>query len=147
MSEGRTRRWSTVASVVAGMLMVVLLGTLAATPASAALKHYDGTVLGTNENANTFRIRTESGKVKFKVNRRTEFERIRGGFAGLDRGDRVEVDAKRKRHRLVARQVEPQGGGGADDNGGDDNGGDDNGGHGSDDPPGDDHGDHGPGHD
>jgi hypothetical protein len=128
--------------VALGAVLAALTVTagLAAAPADAALKHFDGTVRGTNENAKTFRIETQSRTVKFKVNRRTEFERIPGGLSGLAKGDRVEVDAKRKANgKLVARQVEPQGG-----NGG---AGDDNGGNGADDPPGDDNGQHGPNHD
>lgn len=102
---------------VIGLLTALLL-IVAVAPATAALKHYDGTVLGTKESAQTFRIETQSGKVKFKVNGGTEFERISGGFAGLERGLAVEVDAKQTANGLVARQVETQGGGG----GGDDNG-------------------------
>jgi hypothetical protein len=128
-SQGLPVRILATALLVAG-----LVAALAAGSAQAALKHYDGKVLGTNSGAKTFRIKTENGrKPKFEVNRRTEFERIAGGFAGLDRGMKVEVDAKRTAHGLVARQVEPEG----DDDRGDD----------ADDPPGDDHGDDGPNHD
>ena len=96
---------------------------VAAGSAQAALKHFDGKVVGKSAAADTFRIKTESGKrVKFDVNRRTEFERIAGGFGGLDRGLAVEVDAKRTDGGLLARQVEAaghdgggHGGGGNDD--------------------------------
>ena len=83
--------------------------------AQAALRHFDGTVLSKNSDSRTFRIETEQGRnVKFRVNRSTEFERIQGGFSGLHRGLRVEVDAKRTDNGLLARQVEKhnRGGGG-----------------------------------
>lgn len=116
------RRNPAALALVAGLLVAAI-----AAPAGAAVKHYDGTVLGTGESS--FRIKTESGsKVKFKVTGGTEFERISGGFAGLERGLAIEVDAKQTDGGLVARQVETQGGGG----GGDDHGGrnDDSPGHG-----------------
>jgi len=128
-----------VARAAAALLIGALVAAFAASPADAALKHYDGTVSGTNQSKGTFRIETQTGTVKFKVNGRTEFERIAGGLAGMRKGDDVEVDAKKKLSGLVARQVEPRGGGGAEDNGG-----------GNDDPPGDDNGgghDDGPSHD
>jgi hypothetical protein len=90
---------------------------VAAGSAQAALQHFDGKVVGKNAAADTFRIKTESGKrVKFDVNGRTEFERIAGGFSGLERGLAVEVDAKRTDRGFVARQVEAEG----DDGGSDD---------------------------
>jgi hypothetical protein len=108
------------------LLATALLVAFSAVSAQAALKHYDGTVLGTNENAGTFRIKTQSGNVKFKVDGRTEFERIAGGLSGLAKGDAIEVGAKEKPNGLVARKVEPQGGGGgAEDNGGGHGGNDD----------------------
>ena len=57
---------------------------------------------------NSFRIKDdESGnKHRFRVNGRTRFERIPGGFSGLERGLLVSVDAKRTDHGLVARFVE-----------------------------------------
>jgi hypothetical protein len=103
------------AVVVAVMAIFV---TFAATDAQAALRHFDGTVLSKNSDTRTFRIRTESGnRIRFRVNNRTEFERIPGGFGGLKRGLRVEVDAKRTDNGLLARQVEKdrRGGGGGDD--------------------------------
>ena len=110
---------ATAAAVIAAGLLVAAI----AAPAQAALKHYDGTVLGSGQDS--FRIKTESGrKLKFEVNGRTDFERISGGLAGLDRGDRIEVDAKAAGGSLNG----GGGNGGADDNGG---------GHGgTDDPPG-----------
>jgi hypothetical protein len=105
-----------------------LLAALAASEARAALRHFDGTVIGKNAAAKTFRIRTESGnRVRFHVNRATEFERIRGGFSGLHRGLRVEVDAKRTGHGLLAKKVEKHRSRGGDDHGGEN--GDDGPGH------------------
>ena len=125
---------ATAAAVIAAGQLVAAI----AAPAQAARKHYDGTVLGSGQDS--FRIKTESGrKLKFEVNGRTDFERISGGLAGLDRGDRIEVDAKAAGGSLIARHVEPRGGNGGGGNGGAGNGGaDDNGGGhgGTDDPPG-----------
>jgi uncharacterized membrane protein YgcG len=108
------------------LVAMSLLAALAASEAQAALRHFDGTVIAKNADAKTFRIRTESGnRVRFQVNRATEFERIPGGFSGLHRGLRVEVDAKRTGNGLLAKQVEKHrsGGGGGDEGGGDEGGG------------------------
>lgn len=115
----------------AALLAVIALGVaaLAASPAQAALKHYDGTVISKDSKAKTFRISTQSGTLRIKVNSGTEFERIAGGFGGLRKGLAIEVDARRTSSGLVAVQVEPQGGNGGG-GGGDDGGGDDHGGHG-----------------
>ena len=88
------------------VLVAALFSALAVSQAQAALRHFDGTVLSKNSDSRTFRIETEQGRnVKFRVNRSTEFERIQGGFSGLHRGLRVEVDAKRTDNGLLARQV------------------------------------------
>ncbi len=109
-------------------LAAAIAAVIAVAPAQAAIKHYDGTVKSVDSGSSTFKIVSESGrKIKFRVNRSTEFERIAGGFDGLKRGLAVEVDAKKKQNGLLARQVEPQG-----NDGGDDHGGDDNSGHGGD---------------
>jgi hypothetical protein len=121
------------AAIAAALAMTV--------PAQAAVKHVDGTVRGSNAEKQTFRIEKQNGNVvKFRVNGSTEFERITGGFAGLEKGLAVEVDFKRTDGGRLARQVEPQGGNGGSGNGADDPAGDDNGGNGADDPAGDDHG-------
>lgn len=84
-----------------------LLGALAVSQSQAALRHFDGTVLSKNRTTHTFRIKTQNGKrVRFHVNRRTEFERIRHRLRGLKRGLRVEVDAKRTDHGRLAKKVE-----------------------------------------
>ena len=104
------------------ILIAALFSALAVSQAEAALRHLDGTVLSKNSANHTFRMKKENGhRVRIHVNRATEFERIRGGFSGLHRGLRVEVDAKRTDNGLLAKQVEKHrrggggGGGGADD--------------------------------
>jgi len=102
----------------------MMLGALAF-QAQAALRHIDGTVLSKNSTERTFRITTQNGTdIRIRVNSTTRFERIAGGFGGLSKGLRVEVDARRTENGLLAVQVEPQGGGGGgeDDGGGDDHG-------------------------
>ena len=114
------------------LVAMSLFAALAASQAQAALRHFDGTVIGKNADAKTFQIRSESGnRVRFQVNRATEFERIQGGFSGLHRGLRVEVNAKRTDSGLLAKQVEKHrsGGGGDDHGGGHGGGGDDGPGH------------------
>jgi hypothetical protein len=113
---------------IAALLTVVAIAaaSFAAAPAQAALKHFDGTVVSKDSNAKTFRIATQSGSLRIKVNSGTEFERIAGGFSGLRKGLAIEVDARQTSNGLVAVQVEPQGGnggGGGGDSGGDDHGG------------------------
>jgi hypothetical protein len=118
-------------AIVAAMIAGVL-----ATTAQAAVRHIDGTVVSKNSDARTFKLSTQSGAVRVKVNSGTEFERISGGFSGLRKGLAIEVDARQTANGLVAVQVEPQGGNGGGGGGGsDDSGGDDHGGHGNDDGP------------
>ena len=102
-----TLKRGTVMAVAVSLLVAALFSALAVSEAQAALRHFDGTVLSKNRDARTFRIETENGRTKkVRVNRSTEFERIDGGFSGLRRGLRVEVDAKRTDRGLLARQVE-----------------------------------------
>jgi hypothetical protein len=105
-------------------LAVAVVSLFAASAGSAAtLKHFDGTVLSKNRDAHTFRLRAENGReVRFRVNAGTEFERIAGGFSGLHRGLRIEVDARRTDGGLVARVVQRPGGGGGSGGGGADDG-------------------------
>lgn len=94
----------------------VTIGVLAS-PAQAALRHIDGTVLSKNSDNRTFRITTQSGsQVRIKVTSSTVFQRI-SGFGGLHKGLRIEVEAKTTSNGLVATHVETPGGGGggADD--------------------------------
>jgi Domain of unknown function (DUF5666) len=107
--------------VAAASALLLLL----AAPAQAAFRHFDGTVLGKDTNARTFRISTERGERRFQVNPGTHFERVHG-LEGLHRGMRIEVDAVTTRNGLLAREVELRGGKGGDveDNGhGEDEGG------------------------
>jgi hypothetical protein len=55
---------------------------------------------------------------QIRVNGTTEFERI-GGFGALHKGLRIEVDAQRTDTGLVAKQIEPQRGGGSGGGGAD----------------------------
>ena len=117
--RSRTQKRTLLASALAaGALAAALL----APSAQAAIRHIDGTVLSKDGSTRTFRIATQSGNLKIKVNGSTDFERI-AGFGGLHKGLAVEVDAVKTDGVLLARQVETQGGGGGDDGGGDDHGG------------------------
>ena len=126
------RRAALLATVALASALTV--GLIAA-PAQAALRHIDGTVVSKNSDNRTFKLSTQSGTVRIKVNGTTEFERI-AGFGALHKGLKIEVEAQSTANGLVAKQVEPQGGngggGGSDDSGGDDHGG---GGGGADDGP------------
>jgi hypothetical protein len=101
------RRVTLTAAAVSLALMAVLAAIAAGASEAAVVRHFDGTALSKNRQAQTFRADIEQrGPMRFHVNRRTEFERIPGGFSGLERGMRIEVDAKRTNHGWVARQVE-----------------------------------------
>ena len=116
-------RKSVSAVLATTMLAGALMFSLFATTAQAALKHLDGTILSKNVSAKTFQISTENGKqFRIKVNAKTVFQRITGGFAGLHKSMRVEVEAKQTANGLLAKHVEPKesggsggGGGGSDD--------------------------------
>jgi hypothetical protein len=115
--------------VVISAVCAALGAALFAVGAQAAVRHFDATVISKNTAAKTVAVRTESGaKLTFKVNARTKFERIAGGFSGLSKGLAVEIDANNASGQWVATQIESQSSGG--DSGGDDSGGDDHGGHG-----------------
>ena len=111
---------------VSGVLAITMVaGALTfasfATPAQAALMHLDGTISSKNAGAKTFQISTQNGnQVRVRTNANTVFQRIAGGFGGLHKGMRVEVEAKQTKSGLLAKHVEPKearggGGGGADD--------------------------------
>jgi hypothetical protein len=112
-------------TVLAGASMLGLL----ASPAQAALRHVDGTVLSKDAGAKTFRITTQGGsQIRVKVNAGTVFERIAGGFGGLRKGMQIEVDGVQTNSGLLARKVQPQGGrGGGGGGGGSGGGGSDDG--------------------
>jgi hypothetical protein len=104
-------------TVIAGALTCGVL----ASAAQAALKHFDGTVVSKNPAAKTFKITTQGGgKVTFKVNGKTVFERVGGGFGALTKGMQIQVDAVQTTSGLVAKKVEPQGSGGGGQGGGND---------------------------
>jgi uncharacterized membrane protein YgcG len=107
----------------AALAAALMVGVLAA-PATAALRHVDGTVLSKNGDNRTFKMSTQSGTLMIKVNSTTTFERL-SGFGALRKGLAIEVDYVKTSSGLVAKQIETQGGGGggSDDSGGDDHGG------------------------
>lgn len=107
----------------AALAAALMVGVLAA-PATAALRHVDGTVLSKNGDNRTFKMSTQSGTLMIKVNSTTKFERL-SGFGALRKGLAIEVDYAKTSSGLVAKQIETQGGGGggSDDSGGDDHGG------------------------
>lgn len=117
--------------VTAALAATLTLGVLVL-PAQAALRHIDGTVLSKNAGNRTFLITTQGGShIRIRVNSSTQFQRIAGGFGGLHKGLRIEVEAKTTSNGLLATHVETRqgggGGGGADDNGGGGGGGTDDG--------------------
>jgi hypothetical protein len=119
-----TKRVSLVIATAA-LAATLMLGILAL-PAQAALRHIDGTVLSRSAAKHSFRITTQSGRqLRVKVNSSTRFERIQGGFGGLRKGMRIEVEAKQTSSGLLAVHVETRGGGGGDDHGGGGGGADD----------------------
>lgn len=105
-------------AALAAALMVAVL----ATPASAALRHVDGTVVSKNSDNRTFKLSTQSGTIQIKVNSTTKFERL-AGFGALRKGLAIEVDYVKTSSGRVAKQIETQGGGGGSGGGGDDHGG------------------------
>src|SRR3954469_7255060 len=114
--------------VTAALAATLTLGVLVL-PAQAALRHIDGTVLSKNAGNKTFRITTQSGsQIRIRVNSSTQFQRIAGGFGGLHKGLRIEVEAKTTSNGLLATHVETRQGGGGNGGGGGGGGADDNGG-------------------
>ena len=144
------RAWAGVGGAVGSMaamkntpafiLTIIAALALSGGVASAATRHYEGTVVSINRDAKTFRLHdSQRGTIRVKVTRSTKFQRI-GGFAGLRKGlTRVEATVKRSGGRWVATRVERSGGGGnhggsnsqgADDPAGHDTAPDDSGHHG-----------------
>jgi hypothetical protein len=115
-----------VSSIVLISAVCAALGvTVFAAGASAAVRHFDATVVSKSAANKTVKVRTSGSTMNFKVTSRTKFERIAGGFSGLTRGLAIEVDANNASGRWVATQIEADrdSGGGDDDHGGDDHGG------------------------
>jgi hypothetical protein len=118
-----TLKRSPAVALAVALLAMALFGALATTQAHAAIRHFDGSVVSKDSGSHTFTIKTESGnQVRFQVNGGTEFERIPGGFSGLQRGLRVEVNASHTSSGWLAKHVEKHrsGGGGRHGGGGDD---------------------------
>lgn len=112
-------RKSVSALLAVTMLAGALLFGVLATQAQAALRHLDGTILSKNVGAKTFQISTQNGnQVRIKINASTVFQRITGGFGGLHKGMRVEVEAKQTSNGLLAKHVEPKESGGGEGGGG-----------------------------
>src|SRR4051812_8438584 len=104
-----------ISAICAALGVVVFAGG-----AQAAVRHFDATVLSKSSTAKTVQVRTESGaKLTFKVNARTKFERIGGGFSGLIKGLAVEIDANNASGQWVAAQIEAN----SDNSAGDDSSG------------------------
>ena len=101
--------------------LLLVVAAVAAAPASAAARQFEGRIVSVNRAAHTFRIHdSERGTKRIKVTANTRFERI-NGFAGLKAGmRRIEVTAHRRNGRWVATEVERSGGGGHHGGGGDD---------------------------
>jgi hypothetical protein len=147
-----TKRFATTALVAAGAVAAVpaMSGAATSRPAatSAALRHFEGTVISVDRPSSTFRLRdVERGTVRVRVTSATRFERV-GGLPGLRPGERaIEVLARRSGSGWVAAKVERSGGGGRHGGGDPGRGRDDARGRGSDDPGADDRGGRGRGSD
>lgn len=113
-----------VPSLIVIVVAAALLGAVIAAPAGAAVRHIDGTVVSKSAKDHSFRMSTQSGVLRIRVNAATVFERI-SGFGALRKGLEIEVDAKQTSSGLLAKQVETRGGGGGDDDGGRGGGSDD----------------------
>lgn len=104
--------------IATAALAAATMLALVASPAQAALRHIDGTVVSKHAANQTFRVTTQNGnRVRIRVNAATQFQRIPGGFSGLHAGLRIEIEAKPTTDGLLAKHVETRGGGGG---GGDD---------------------------
>jgi hypothetical protein len=101
--------------------LALIAAAVAAAPATASARQFEGRIVSVNRSAQTFRIHdSERGTKRIKVTSNTRFERI-NGFAGLHAGmRRIEVTASRSNGRWVATLVERSGGGGHHGGGGQD---------------------------
>ena len=78
----------------------------AAVQRAAALTEFEGRVVSVDRAHKRFRVRDgERGTFRIKVTRNTRFERV-NGMAGLRKGLRIEVTAKRVAGQWVATEVE-----------------------------------------
>ena len=118
-----------VTSILAvALAAAALAAALLAAPAGAAIRHIDGTVVSKNAKDHSFKLSTQNGTVRIRVDSATVYQRI-SGFGGLRSGLEIEVDAKQTANGLLAKHVETRGGGSES------GGGNDHGGHGADDGP------------
>jgi uncharacterized membrane protein YgcG len=103
-------------------ILITAAALIVAAPASAATRHYEGTVVSVDRGASTFQIRdSERGTIRVKVTSNTRFERV--SFSSLRAGmSNIETTVRRSNGRWIAVSVEVSGGGGSH-----------GGGHGSDD--------------
>jgi hypothetical protein len=117
-----------VTSIITIFVLASAIGLAAlAGPATAAVRHIDGTVVSKNAKEKTFQLTTQSGNVRIRITSATAFDRL-SGFGALHKGLAIEVDAKQSPNGLVATKIEPRSSNGGDDNGGgDDHGGNDDG--------------------
>lgn len=85
---------------------------VAAPPATAQTREYEGTVVSVDRAHRTFKIRdSERGTIRVRVTSRTRFERV--SFRSLRPGmRRIETTVRRSNGRWVALEVERSGGGG-----------------------------------
>jgi hypothetical protein len=102
---------------LAGAAVAVAL-FFAALPSAAEALRLDGTVLSKSASAKSFRLTTKSGRVNVRVNSRTKFVRIAGGFGGLRKGARIQVDGVFAGSGVLARKVAGAGGRTRGDGGG-----------------------------
>jgi hypothetical protein len=93
--------------------LAVVVAAGAASPAVAAARQFEGTVVSVNRDNRTFKLDdAERGTVRIKVNRSTHYERVT--LRTLHAGQRgIEVIAHRANGRWVADSVEKSGGGGS----------------------------------
>jgi hypothetical protein len=96
-------------TAVAAAAVAAALAAAVALPAQARPLDHDGKFLSKESNgAKSFRIKDdETGrKLRFRVNRSTQFERIPGGFSGMERGMVISVDGHTSGSRWIADHVE-----------------------------------------
>jgi hypothetical protein len=105
------------------VVATALISAAFAGPASAAVRHIDGTVVSKNAKDRSFQLSTQRGNVRIRVTSTTVFNRL-AGFGALHKGLQIEVEAKQSSSGLVATKIEPRAGGGNE------GGGTENGGHG-----------------
>jgi uncharacterized membrane protein YgcG len=94
-------------------VLITAAALVVAAPASAATRHYEGSVVSVDRSARTFQIRdSERGTIRVKVTSSTRFQRV--SFSSLHAGMRnIETTVRRSNGRWVAVSVEVSGGGGS----------------------------------